>query len=349
VANHGSTIDRFGRTLPINGNGRVSDPISNGIVPSSALAYRLDDRWALGLAVTSPFSFVTQYPTASWTRYDALTSRLTTIDMQPSIAWRPTPWLGLGIGPNVEYLVASLSSALPNLDPRQPDGQETLHATGWNVGFNAGLQLHLGDRLTFGAAYRSGIEHRLSGKLTVSGLNGVLAAQDIQADAGARFRTPWAGTFGLRWQATERLTLNAQAVLQGWSVFDAITTTSPVFTRTPENYRDTLNGAFGADYRVLSGWTIRSGIQYDPTPTSGAARNARVPDGNRWLFAAGTSVQATRRITLDAAVTFVDFQNASIAHDDTAYAGTPVQTPVSLDGITTGHSVVIALGSRLWF
>ena len=348
-SNVGSTIDYGGHTLPVGGNGRIGDPVSNGIVGSGGFAARLDDRWALGLTVTSPFSFVTQFPQDSWTRYAALTSRLTTIDVQPSVAWRPWRWLGLGIGPNVEYVVAALSNALPNLSPRLPDGIQTLHGTGWNVGFNAGLQVHLGDRLVFGAAYRSSIQHRISGKLDVAGLAGPLAAENAVDDAGAYFSTPWAATFGIRWQATDRLTLDAQAVRQGWSAFNGIFITSPITAQTPEDYRDTLSGAFGIEYRVSHGWILRTGIQYDPTPTPDPGRDPRVPDANRWLISAGTSVQVTHRLAVDAAVTYVDFQNTAIDRNATAYGGTPAVLPIELSGTTQASGVVVALGSRMWF
>ncbi len=349
ATDHGSTIGPEGRTPPVGGAGRIRDPISDGVLGSGGLAYRLDDRWALGFVATSPFSFVTQFPQESWTRYAALTSRLATIDLQPSLAWRPRPWLGLGIGPNVEYVVASLSNALPNLSPLSPDGIQTLHGSGWNVGFNAGLQVHLGDRLVLGAAYRSAIRHRTEGTLDVAGLDGPLAAENLAAEAGARFSTPGAATFALRWQATERLTLDAQAVRLGWSAFDAITVTGPVATRIPEDYRDTLSAAFGLEYSLWPRCVVRTGAQYDPTPTPGPARDPRVPDANRWLISAGTSVRVTPRLSVDAAVTYVDFQDSAITRNATAYAGTPAVLPIDLSGTVQASGIVLALGTRFRF
>lgn len=350
VTDHGSTVGHLGGgPRAIGGNDRVDNPVSNGILPTGAFAYRINGQWAVGMSVTSPFSFVTKYPTDSWTRYTALTSRLTTIDLQPTLAWRPTRWLGIGVGPNIEYTVAALSNALPNLFPGQPDGQQTLHGNGWNVGYNVGIQLHLTERLVFGAAYRSRVKHELSGKLDVSGLTGLLAGQNFRADAGANFTTPWAATFGLRWKATDRLTLNAQTVRQGWSTFDAIYVTSPVKSQTSENYRDTLNGAFGIDYQVTPRWVMRSGVQYDPTPTPGPTRDARVPDANRWLFSIGTSVLVGKQLSVDASVTYVDFQNSAINRNATAYGGTPVQVPVGLRGTVEASGVVAGIGTRLWF
>ncbi len=346
----GSTIDRFGQTAPVGG-GNSSGVINNGVLPSTAIALRLGDRWAVGLAVTSPFSFITQYDTSSWARYAALTSRLETIDLQPTLAWRPTSWLGIGGGPNIERTLTALSSALPNLSPLQPDGTETYHGDGWNVGYNVGFQLHLlDDRLTFGAAYRSRIEHSLDGHLDVTGLTGFLAGQDFAAGhAKASFTTPWAATFGIRFRATPRLTLDAQLVRTGWSEFDTVRITYPISATMPENYHDVTSGAIGMDYALTPRWVVRAGVQYDPTPTPDGARDPRIPDANRVLIALGTSVDVTRNLAIDASALYLDAGPSNINRNASAYAGTPVSTPVQLRGQVNGNGVVLALGTRLRF
>ena len=347
----GSTIDRFGRVSGVGGEGRDRNVVSNGLLPSTAGALRLNDQWAVGLAVTSPFSFITKYDPTSWTRYSALTSRLETIDIQPSLAWRPTSWLGLGGGPNIERTLASLSSALPNLSPLEPDGTETFHATGWNVGYNLGLQLHLlDDRLTFGAAYRSRIRHSLSGELDVIGLEGYLAGQNFRAgNARGNFTTPWAATFSARYRLTRRLTLDAQVVHTGWSEFDAVRITQPITSTVAENYGDTTNGAIGADYALTPQWVVRAGVQYDPTPTPSGSRDPRVPDADRVLFAVGTSYSVTRHLTIDASALYLDAGPSHINRNASAYGGTPLSTPIALRGEVTASSLVVALGTRLQF
>lgn len=347
----GSTIDRFGRVFPVGGSSSTSGVISNGLLPSGAAAVPLGGGWSVGLALTSPYSFITQYDTSSWARYAALTSRLETIDVQPTLAWRPTSWLGIGGGPNIEHTLAALSSALPNLSPLQPDGIESLHGEGWNVGYNVGLQLHLlDDRLTFGASYRSRIEHSLKGSLDIAGLTGFLAGQNFHAEgAKAEFTTPWAATFAARYRVTPRLTLNAQIVHTGWSEFDAVHITQPLPASIPENYSDATSGAIGVDYAVNPAWTVRGGIQYDPTPTPDSGRDPRVPDANRWLFALGTSVDVMRNISIDAAAIYLDAGSSHIDRNASAYSGTPLSTPIQLQGEVQTSGVVLALGTRVRF
>ncbi len=349
--NQGSTIDRFGNVLPVGGRGTDTNPVSNGLLPSSAAALRLSDRWAVGLAVTSPFSFITKYDPTSWTRYAALTSRLETIDIQPTLAWRPASWLGIGGGPNIERSLAALSSALPNLSPLEADGTQTFHGSGWNVGYNLGVQLHLlDDRLTLGAAYRSRIRHSLSGELDVVGLGGYLEAQNFQSgDARGNYTTPWAATFSARYRLTRRLTLDAQVVHTGWSEFDAVRITQPVSSTAAENYSDVTSGAIGADFAVTPRWVVRAGIQYDPTPVPAADRDPRVPDADRVLLGVGTSLRLTEYLSVDGSALYLDAAPSHIDRDASAYAGTPLSTPIVLRGEVKSSGLILALGTRLQF
>ena len=64
----------------------LRDPIVRGVAPNNAFALPLGDRIAIGLAVTAPFSFTSDYDPSGWQRYSAIRSRLITLDIQPSIA-----------------------------------------------------------------------------------------------------------------------------------------------------------------------------------------------------------------------------------------------------------------------
>jgi long-chain fatty acid transport protein len=95
---------------------------------------------------------------------------------------------------------------------------------------------------------------------------------------------------------------------------------------------------------------MRSGIQWDQTPTRNGQRDARVPDSDRINFAIGTSYKITDSITLDGAANYIHFRDATVDKTTAAYAGTPVQTPIVVNGRITGSSaIVLALGGRISF
>ena len=70
VNNIGTLIVRPGQApAPVGGNQSSHNPLKKGLLPSGAVGWKLNDQWALGMAVTAPFSFMTNYENTSWARY----------------------------------------------------------------------------------------------------------------------------------------------------------------------------------------------------------------------------------------------------------------------------------------
>ncbi|MEA3052959.1 MAG: long-chain fatty acid transport protein [Sphingomonadales bacterium] len=351
VNDAGTLIDRpVVPPAPVGGISSLSDPIQRGVAPNNAFALPLSDRIAIGLAVSAPFSFTSDYDPSGWQRYSAIRSRLITLDIQPSLAVAATDWLSVGAALNIEYSDAWLSNALPNLAPGSPDARLRLTGNGWDLGWSAGVQLRPAERVTIGLAYKSAVEHKLEGPVDISGLAGPLAARNINAPTTARFTTPWQLTAGARIGVTPGLTLNAQAVRFGWSKFDSIDIGAPLSSAIVQNYKDTWSVAFGLDQELGKKLTLRAGIQIDPTPTRDSFRNPRVPDGDRIDYNVGASYRLSKRIAVDAAAGYTDLENGPIGRDERFYAGTPAQTDVLTDGRAQDqHVIVLAMGGRISF
>ncbi|HWU04551.1 MAG TPA: porin, partial [Novosphingobium sp.] len=350
VANTGTIIVRPGQAAAaVGGDAVTANPINDGVVPSGAIAHSIGHRMAVGLAITAPFNFTTAYPASSWTRYTATTTRLRTIDVQPSLAVELAPGFSLGAAINVERVSATLANALPNLAASLPDGSQSLSGTGWDVGYSLGVQYHRGP-LSLGVSYKSAITHTLSGTLAISGLLGPLAGNNQTTATTARFTTPWQVAVGARYAVTRQLTLNATVTRFGWSEFGQIMLGAPVNVAIPENYRDTWNYAAGVDYELTPKWTLRAGIQRDMTPVRGDQRDSRVPDANRWVFAVGASHALTRRFTIDAAFNYLTLDTVPINRLSAAYAGTTAQTPILVNGsVNDGHVFIASVGGRMRF
>jgi long-chain fatty acid transport protein len=358
VSDASSTIKYLGQpTTPISGTPNAFKPVELGVIPASAFAYRINDQWSVGVAVTSPFSFATKYDDSNvFSRYSGLTTRLTTIDVQPTIAWRPVRWIGIGGGANVEYTNAVLTQALPQLTAGVPDGNLDLHGNNYAVGYNVGVQLHPTDKVVVGLAYRSKINHDLSGLYKIQGLQGLLALANttgVGTAASASFNTPWSATFGVRWRVTDKLTVEGQGVRFGWSEFSqiALSTPSNLLPNQPENYHDTTSGAVGMDYDLTRRLTLRAGVQYDPTPTTDGSRDSRVPDGDRFLFAGGYSFKVTPNIVLDGAISYIDFIPSHINQTVNQYANVSplIAIPINTQGEVHANAETLSAGAHFYF
>lgn len=342
------------RTLPVNGDPHVHDVVESGIVPNFAVSMPIGDRFNVGLAVQAPYNFTTKYLPDDFARYDALTSELRSANVSLVAAMTVTDWLDIGAGFDAQYAKATLSSALPNapipavLSPAyvvspSTDGRNQLEGDGWNYGWNAGAQMHFG-KLDLGLSYRSEIKHDLDGSVNISGLTGVLAAANVSADGQASFTTPWYATLSARYAVNDRLTLNAQVNQIGWSEFDAIRVTygATGSSTIVQDYDDVTTGALGFDYKIDPTMTFRAGVGYDPTPTPDDHRTARIPDGDRWLYAAGLS-KTMGSMTFDGAVTYIDIDTATINDTRDLYGNGLVVS--NLRGEAKGNGVGFSLGA----
>jgi long-chain fatty acid transport protein len=351
VTDEGTLIDRPGAPPePVGGPSLIRNPIVSGIAPNNAFALPLGDRVAIGLAITAPFSFTSDYDPSGWQRYSAIRSRLITLDVQPSLAVAATDWLSVGAGLNIEYADAWLSNALPNLAPGSADGRLRLTGNGWDLGWSAGLQLRPGKRATIGIAYKSAVEHNLKGPVDISGLAGPLEARNVRAQTSARFTTPWQLIVGARVGVTEALTLNAQVTRFGWGKFDRIEVAAPISNAILENYKDTWAVSLGFDQAIGERLTLRAGVQLDPTPTRDASRDPRVPDGDRIDYNVGATYRMSGHMSLDAAAGYIDVEGGPISRDERFYAGTAAQTDVLMEGRANNPRVfVLSMGGRLSF
>lgn len=351
VNNNGSTITRpvppTGLTTPIGGENFSSKPINDGIVPNLAGAFRINDKLAFGLSVAAPYNFTTEYGPRSWTRYDALKSQLTTIDIQSTLAYRLTDKLDLGVGVSAIYTDAELTNALPNISPLQADGLQSLKGDGWDYGWTVGAQYHATPALTIGASYRSEVKKTLKGDIAVSGLLVPIPAASNFTTAGeAEITSPWIANLGARWAVNDRLTLNGSVSRIGWSEFDAIRVKFATSSTTSvQDYKDITTYALGLDYQASPRLTLRTGVQFDPTPTPEIGRTARVPDGDRMMYAAGATWAAKPNLKLDAAISYISFDDSKINRTDV----TATSSTVNLRGDVTGSAVVLATGARFSF
>jgi len=156
----------------------------------------------VGIGLTTPFGLETDYSPGWVGRYQALRTKLTTLDIQPTIAYRIADRLSFGAGLDIQYASARLTQAIDfGLAAQQPlaqffgalppfliatteaaylnagffpggrDGVSEIHGDDWSVGFTLGAlwEYMKGDDQSFfqdgrfGVSFRSPIDHTIEG------------------------------------------------------------------------------------------------------------------------------------------------------------------------------------------
>lgn len=314
------------------------NPYDTAVIPNLYAATPILEGTAwIGLGISAPFGLANDYGETWFGRFDSTETELTTIDFQPSVAFKATEWLSLGLGINVQYADAELKAVTRDVQ----EGISTLKGNDISFGYTLGAQASLCDGWDFGVNYRSGVSHKLDGTISLVGT----AANDFDTSGTAKLGLPDIATFGVGHDATEDLRLMAQATWFGWNNFQDITAVDDagnVRSQVVQNYQATWAFSIGAEYDLNEEWTLRGGYQFDQTPTTDLYRSSRTPDGDRNWFSAGATYKLKDNLELDMAATYIDISAEKINVTRNSGAAT-------VRGTTEGSVGIFALGVNYKF
>jgi len=125
----------------------------------------------------SYFGLGVQYSDQWAGRYYLQASKLLTMALIPSAAYKVNDWLSVGAGPT--FMVGKLkqSSAINNvLPPGAPDGRLTLNSWAFGVGGLAGVLLEPRQGTRFGVTYNSPVDLEFDDVVSTDGPGPVLSA-----------------------------------------------------------------------------------------------------------------------------------------------------------------------------
>ncbi|MCG6939434.1 MAG: OmpP1/FadL family transporter [Gammaproteobacteria bacterium] len=297
-----------------NGSTGVTGPDSKtdqtGFVPNFYYSTELDNGVFAGVGVNVPFGLATEYDAGWIGRYHALRSEITSININPAIAWKATDNVSVGFGVSIQYLDIELTNNINSnaictgFCPGTPDGYLKLTADSTEMGWNAGILIDLDDKSRIGVAYRSAIKHKASGNADYN-IDPALTAfinanikpllppgtkflEDTTLDATANlpdtFSVSYTRDIDSKW------TVLADWTWVGWSSLDTITIIQAqgIPGREPTldlAYADTSRYSVGVHYKPDNKWTYRGGIAYDETPIRSPEQTSpRIPGNDRtWL------------------------------------------------------------------
>lgn len=305
---------------PAGGSATPQGFIGDALVPGFSLRYRLNDRLAIGVSLSTPWGESTSYP-PTWTgRYYAIGTNLVAYNASPVVSFQLTPQLTVAAGAQIQYVRSHLTEALdfgtlgavnhiPGAVPGAQDGFVNLHGHGWGAGYVLGLRWQPTSDLAVGVAYRSEVQQVLKGSerfiydgagiaATINALTGAFANSGGRAD----LPTPAVLTVGTRWRIDDRWTALGGVEYTNWSSLKQLLLQSdnrfnPVSVTTL-NWKNTWFASLGAEYRIDDRWTLRAGIAFDEAAAPRLTLEPRIPDADRYWIAAGVGYQWNSNVDL---------------------------------------------------
>lgn len=325
----------FGSGTPVKGSnsGKITDSIV--VAPHVYGAYKLNDRVTLGLGVYVPFGSSTEYDHDSVLRYNMNQLGLTTIAVEPVVAFKANEQHSFGIGIIAQHSEAKLRKyadwGAAFRQPGAADGYAKVKGDDWGFGYHLGWLFDVNDRFRLGVNYRSKVEHNLKGTAEWKGgnaavdavLNGPASPRNprtlgyaAKEDTSVKIVTPESLSVHGMFKANDKLNLFGdvtwtrhsrfnQAVLHFENNKMVRTGLSNKTTITP-NWRNTFKVGFGGSYQVSEPLQLRAGIAFDQSPVKNADyRMNTLPDGNRMWFSVGAKYAFNKNHSLDVAYSHI--------------------------------------------
>jgi long-chain fatty acid transport protein len=172
------------------GNSSTGDP---AFVPNFYYTTELNNGVHIGVGVNVPFGLSTEYDDGWVGRYNALRSEISSVNINPSIAWKVSKKVSVGFGLSVQYIDLELTNNIDSLNacaniviaggnppaacnappPAGPglaaagdvsrDSHLKLDADSTEIGWNTGILIDVTGKDRIGVSYRSAIKHNVSG------------------------------------------------------------------------------------------------------------------------------------------------------------------------------------------
>jgi long-chain fatty acid transport protein len=340
-----SDVDDRGSDAPLTQpNGEDSDnPYGISPVPNLNYSHQLNDNWWGGVSVTAPFGLSNEYDDGWFGRYDSTSSELLTINVQPSFAVKIDDKLSFGGGIDIQYVDAELKNQV--FFGVGSEGISTLEGDDISYGYNLGFIYEPNDATKIGAHYRSQVNHKLDGEVSVVGTG---TANDATSDGKANLNLPEILSLSASHDLGDQWTIMAGATWFGWSNYEYIgvnADNNAFDSVSVQNYKNTWAFNIGADYKYSDEWIFRGGLQFDPTPTQDNFRTTRTPDGDRVWVSGGATYQMNNKWSLDMAATYINVgeEDISLAQNE----GTAVVSTV--EAKNSGHVGIVAVGLNYKF
>jgi long-chain fatty acid transport protein len=319
---------------PVTGAAAGESVVDFAVIPNITLAAPLTERLSVGVIANATFGFSTDYSADSIVRYQARESELTALEISPVAAFELADGLTIAGGLRFQHVDVTVTSTIdaggiaaasmiPGFAPGSSDLDAGFEGTNWAVGYTVGLNADLSDRLQVGLVWRSRIEHEIAGDAEF-GLAASPAAQVLNGAVGlfaadgfsTTIALPASAGLGARFKASERLTLLGSAKLTRWSSFEAVTLSFNDGVTPPENltqdWRDAWGLSVGGEYEASDATVLRAGFYYDQSPVNGDFASPRIPDGDRYWFAAGVSHDFGEKISADLGLAYAIFDDRAI-------------------------------------
>lgn len=286
---------------------------------------KLNDQWAAGLGVYTPFGNTVEWQEDWAGRFISQKVELQSIFIQPTVSYKVNDKLGIGAGFIYQLGTVDLTRAVPITSTPEPSVnlQNDDFATGY--GYNLGVYYQVDEQVSVGINYRSRVDADLEdGNVTINNLpTGVPGFTATKVNA--ELPLPAELTIGTGLEINEKITLAADMNYTFWSSYETLTFNyngdlggSPT-TAIPQEWDDTWTVRLGGDYAANDKLNLRAGAYYDFSPVPDANLSPITPDTDRLGLTAGVSYYASNQFSVDGGFLYLKGKERTVQASESVF------------------------------
>jgi long-chain fatty acid transport protein len=283
--------------------------------------YAVNDQWVVGIGVYTPYGLGSEWKKDWIGSAIAVKTEVQTFYINPTVSYKISDQLSLGVGLSYIYGSVDLSRRIP-IPAYGVNGTLKLDGTGTGYGFNAGILYKPCEKISLGASYRSLTELEFSGDAVFSDM-GPAAGLSPSGSGKATLPMPANIFVGAAYKISSDLTVEADFQFIGWSSYDELVINLPAGpAKQVKNWDDGYMGRVGAEYQCCQDLVLRAGIIYDITGQPASKMEPMLPDADRIDPSLGIGYKLNDQLSVDFAYLIVLFSERT-----STFVPDPVRAP----------------------
>ena len=286
------------------------------IIPAAYYIRPINEKLSFGIGAFTTYGLRTDYSDDYNALHFANDAEVKSVTLNPTLAYKVSDQLSLGLGISTTYAEAEISTATPKAIEAISGGSVPGNATivglegdDWGFGWNVGLFWQPTQTTDIGVSYRAETELELDGEVS-SDLRSELNLGG-QLDLNLAAITEVA----VNQEITNQWSVQASFVFTDWSTFEKLEANlengSDLLLKE-ENFDDTWRGALGVTYKLDDVWTLRAGYAYDDGAVTTKNRSLSIPDTDRHWITAGASYAFNDTSTIDFGYAYLNGREANV-------------------------------------
>lgn len=302
--------------------------------------YEIAEGLVAGLGIYNPYGLGSEWP-VNWVG-TLITEKvdLMTLFISPTVAYKISDEIAVGVGVNIVYGNAKLSRQVDVLGVRSKLG---IDASGIGYGFNVGAMIKPMSDLSIGLSYRAPVKVSPTGTATFSPGSIVVGGSTVRTlpagDVETELELPATAFVGVAYKLMDNLEIEADYQYVGWSSYKELAFTFKADNSTsvsPKNYEDTYIIRAGAEY-TMGDLQLRLGYLYDNNPVLDKYTEPLLPDADRNGFNVGFGYKIDESLTVDVSYLYLKFDKRTVSGTEVGFDGTYLST-ANLFGINFGYA-----------